>query len=422
MMKKVRRVYKMTELGAMPIDWNIMKLRDVIKEFIVPMRDKPKNFSGSIPWCRIEDIEGKYLNDSKSCQYVNEETIKKMKLRIHPIGTVICSCSASLGVYAIVTRPLTTNQTFIGLFPTELVCSDYLYYTMNNSTVRLRNIASGTTILYISREKFEEFTIFIPPIIEQQKIADIISTVDERIENIESLIEKTDELKKGLMQRLLTKGIGHDRFKDTEIGKIPEAWKEEKIKNLSSFCSNGFVGTASPFYTDDNEATPYLMSNNVRANKIDERNVVKIKKEFKQRYPRSTIYEGDMLTVQSGHIGTSCIVPEKYNNTNCHALIITRFNEAEIAPLFISYYINSYLGLSRLSNIFVGTTIKHINVKDLIQFYVPVPDLNEQKQISLILSSVDEKINQYKSKKEKLQELKRGLMQKLLTGKIRVKV
>ena len=94
-MKKVRRVYKMTELGAMPIDWNIMKLRDVIKEFIVPMRDKPKNFSGSIPWCRIEDIEGKYLNDSKSCQYVNEETIKKMKLRIHPIGTVICSCSAS---------------------------------------------------------------------------------------------------------------------------------------------------------------------------------------------------------------------------------------------------------------------------------------------------------------------------------------
>ncbi|MBP3196413.1 MAG: restriction endonuclease subunit S, partial [Butyrivibrio sp.] len=92
-------------------------LKDLCKEFLVPQRDKPKEFGGSIPWCRIEDIEGKYLNGTKSGQYVTEETVKKMNLKIIPEGSVICSCSASLGVQAILTTPCVTNQTFIGIVP-----------------------------------------------------------------------------------------------------------------------------------------------------------------------------------------------------------------------------------------------------------------------------------------------------------------
>ena len=98
---------------------SFMRLREVCNELIVPMRDRPKTFDGDIPWCRIEDIEGMEMHGSKSGLGVSSAVIKSMNLKIMPAGTVIATCSASLGVYAITTQPLITNQTFIGL-----VCGD----------------------------------------------------------------------------------------------------------------------------------------------------------------------------------------------------------------------------------------------------------------------------------------------------------
>ncbi len=109
-----------------------VKLKDVCVDFIVPMRDKPKKFDGNIPWCRIEDINGKYLDDSKSEQYVSMETVNEMNLKIFPTGTVICACSASIGTYTINTRPLITNQTFIGIVTGELLKNSYFRYGNTN--------------------------------------------------------------------------------------------------------------------------------------------------------------------------------------------------------------------------------------------------------------------------------------------------
>ena len=101
--------------------WSKINLSDVVDDFVVPMRDKPKHFSGSTPWCRIEDFNGIYLSGSKSGQYVDKKTIQDMKLRVYPINTVLVSCSADLGRCAITTKPLITNQTFIGLVPSKKV-------------------------------------------------------------------------------------------------------------------------------------------------------------------------------------------------------------------------------------------------------------------------------------------------------------
>lgn len=102
-------------------EWEQRKLSDEMTDFIVPMRDKPKEFGGNIPWTRIEDIEGKFLNDSLSEQYVTEETIQKMNLKIIPKDSLIVSSSATFGVVAVVTQNLITNQTFIGLVPREKI-------------------------------------------------------------------------------------------------------------------------------------------------------------------------------------------------------------------------------------------------------------------------------------------------------------
>lgn len=202
-------------------------------------------------------------------------------------------------------------------------------------------------------------------------------------------------------------------YKMTELGEVPVEWDVKSINGVSELVTNGFVGTASPFYTDN--GISYLMSNNIRINKIDERNMVSVTKEFTQKYPKCQIITEDMLTVQSGHIGTSCVVPPKYNGVYCHALIITRFNKNKIFPRFIAQYLNSAQGMARLSNVFVGTTVKHINVKDFTKFEIPIPPLAEQQKIADILSTVDEKIDETDQLIIKTQELKKGLIQTLLT-------
>lgn len=197
--------YKQTELGLIPEDWEVKSLNEYIDNFIVPMRDKPTDLTGQIPWCRIEDFDGKYLSESKTNQGVSLETIKKMNLKIFPVNTLLVSCSANLGKCAIVSKDLITNQTFIGLVPNKTVNVEYLFYKMSFEENRLNEMATGTTISYLSREQFEKYEITTPPTKEEQStIANVLSCMDKEIETLNTKLEKYRNLKTAMMQQLLT--------------------------------------------------------------------------------------------------------------------------------------------------------------------------------------------------------------------------
>jgi type I restriction enzyme, S subunit len=192
--------------GGYADEWEEVKLEKLISKFIVPMRDKPKDLSGHIPWCRIEDFEGKYLFESKSRQGVSDQVVKDMNLKVYPEGTLLVSCSANLGKCAIVAKALVTNQTFIGLVPmNNSVNTELLYYKMISAADRLNRLSTGTTISYLSREEFEKFKIKIPKSLsEQQKIASTLSSADKEIELLKQELNNLQQQKKGLMQKLLT--------------------------------------------------------------------------------------------------------------------------------------------------------------------------------------------------------------------------
>ena len=168
------------------VEWK--KLGEVCTDVIVPMRDRPKIFNGSIPWCRIEDIEGMYFNKSLSGLMVSDDIIKKMNLKVFPTGTVICSCSATLGVCAINTQPLITNQTFIGLVCSQKVSNRYIFYYMSTRKKELLSLSTTGTIPYVSREKFENMQIPIPSLSEQTRIVGILDTFTSAIDNLKEQI------------------------------------------------------------------------------------------------------------------------------------------------------------------------------------------------------------------------------------------
>ena len=200
---------------------------------IVPMRDKPQNLMEIYPWIRIEDVDGKYIEDSKSEQRVSKEIVKKMNLKVYPIGTVLCTCSCNMGTTVIVKKPLISNQTFIGIVPIKDLDSTFLYYVMNANSKRLQYLAEGAIQQYLSRHDFEHLKLAFPDKEEQITIANFLDQKTDEIDGLiadkEKLIELLQEKRQAIISEAVTKGINPNaRMKDSGIewiGEIPEHWE-----------------------------------------------------------------------------------------------------------------------------------------------------------------------------------------------------
>lgn len=203
----------------------------------------------------------------------------------------------------------------------------------------------------------------------------------------------------------------------TEIGILPSDWKTEKMGKLTTLMTNGFVGVAKIHYTDNDSGVLYIQGYNVKENSFNFNGIKRVTEEFHKKNSKSYLLEGDILTVQTGDVGLTTIVPKELEGSNCHALIISRFKGKKVNSKFISFYLNSDIGRIRLKEIETGTTMKHINVGDLIHFYVPIPPINEQTAIATILSDADNWINSLEQLIAKKRLIKQGAMQELLKPK-----
>jgi type I restriction enzyme S subunit len=330
----------------------------------------------------------------------------------------------------------------------------FLRYCFYNEEFR-REVISKSTVsanANINQVSLGQLEVALPPPPQQRRIATILSTMDEVIEATEKLVEKHQQIKAGLMHDLFTRGLwtrpelargdhhglpceataqeGQLRptpeeaprlYQDSPLGPIPKVWEAASLLSISNSMTNGFVGTATPYYSEDEDAVQYLYGNNVRADKLELPSSMRVTRRFHELQRKSQLQPGDMLTVQSGHIGTSAIVPESLGEANCHALIITKFRTSRVVPDFVSYYCNSPGGYQRLGSIFVGSTILHINVKEFKNFAIPLPqDLREQERICERLVAINERLDAENTHLAKLRQQKQGLMHDLLTGRVRV--
>lgn len=210
-------------------------------------------------------------------------------------------------------------------------------------------------------------------------------------------------------------------YKQTEIGVIPEDWEVSALSEITLLMTNGFVGTVKTQYTDSDEGILYIQGYNVEENTFNFNGIKRVTLEFHNKHLKSCLREGDLLTVQTGDVGLTTIVPKKLEGSNCHALIITRFKPSKIEPKFYAYYLNSSQGRLRLKEIEIGTTMKHINVGDMLRFFVPIPpSKEEQKAIAKALSDTDALITALEDLIAKKEAIKQGTMQQLLTGKKRL--
>jgi type I restriction enzyme, S subunit len=318
------------------------------------------------------------------------------------------------------------NVALIKTIPQKDLEKEYVYYFLKQKKFfklmdSLAQRTGGQNGLELDILKKLSFPI--PQKKERVKIISILSNMDDIILSYDGIISKTKLLKQSLIQQLFTKGIKNEQFVQTKIGMIPKNWTYESIQDVCNEVTLGVVNSATPYYTEKLKGIPYFRSQNVRENNLTTLNLAYIKPEFNNIHPKSILKENDVLTVQTGvKTGMTCIVPKKHEGCNCHSLLITRPNPKKLLPAYLSQLLNSALGKKIISSLSMQSNREHLLLTDWRILKIPIPSISEQQQIVQLVLGVDLLVSSLKSKKTNLEQLKQESTQKLLTGKIRVKV
>lgn len=188
-------------------------------------------------------------------------------------------------------------------------------------------------------------------------------------------------------------------------------WEQRKLGDIYGSIGNAFVGTATPYYAEQGHF--YLESNNVKDGQINHNSEVFINDEFYEKQKDKWLHTGDMVMVQSGHVGHAAVIPEELDNTAAHALIMFRNPKEEIEPYFLNYEYQTDKSKKKIENITTGNTIKHILASDMQEFIVDVPKYEEQKVIACYFRNIDYLITLHQRKLEKIKIMRKSMLEKI---------
>ncbi len=259
----------------------------------------------------------------------------------------------------------------------------------------------------------------IPPPVEQYKIASILSTVDESVQKTDAIISNVRQLKKGLLQQLFTKGIGHTKFKETEIGEMPEDWN---VSTVGDECKVGTGGTPRrdrPEYFGG--GIPWVKTTELDYNTIvsTQETITKLGLENSsaRMYPKGTLLIAMYGLEAAGTRGRCAILGiEAAVNQACGAIQ----SLGRLQNPFLFYFYQAMR--DKIMSLTGGTKRQNISLEIVKSIKVPVPSLAEQDKISRLLSDIDVLVSKQIEHRQKTLSLKESLMQVLLTGRVRAKV
>jgi type I restriction enzyme, S subunit len=242
------------------------------------------------------------------------------------------------------------------------------------------------------------FECMLPPIQEQARVVAGIVAAHDAVEKLNCAVEA----QKALAQSALLQALN------------PLTRPSVKIGDVAIRVTNGFVGSAVKHYVKD--GIPYLRSLNVRRSGLDLADMVYISQEFHEATLKSQLREGDVLTVQSGHVGETAVVPKSCVGWNCHALILTRLDLERINPEYLAIYLNSEIGQRHLQRFFVGSTVAHLNTSDLEKLVIPFPSLAEQIEIAELGRSLLKSGEVVSQRLDSARAMSRQMLEQALSG------
>jgi type I restriction enzyme S subunit len=390
---------KSLSMDKIPKDWKVVKLEYICEVNSGDTAPQEREYfeNGEIPFVRMQHLnnleENKYV---KNFDLISKRAVIDKKMKIFKKGSILLAKSgesirtekkAILKFDSCVANHLAV----LTIKDETKVDNEYLFYFFKK--FMLSSLLTQTTTPSINLSVFRKLKIFFPPLREQKAIAQILSTVDKAIQKVDEIIAKTERLKKGLMQKLLTKGIGHKEFKDTEIGRIPKEWEVVRCSKIFSL----EYGKGLP----EKERTPgkYLVmgSNGIVG------------------YHNQALVKGPGIIVgRKGTIGAVTWVDSDFWPIDTTYYVKIKITNISLKWLF---YELTYLNPAKFH---LSDVVPGLKRELVYSLRLPLPPLPEQQKIAEILFTVDKKLELERKRKEKLERIKKGLMNDLLTGRKRI--
>ena len=317
------------------------------------------------------------------------------------------------------------------VFEAKNCIPEFLDYMMNSYEFhkQIYSRAQGGTRLALKYESLSKFKIICPTLPEQKKIVSILTSVDEVIETTQKQIDKLQDLKKAIMNELLTKGIGHTEFKDSELGKIPKGWQIIKLSDINDQ-SDRYSFTGGPFGSDlksqdyTKKGVRIIQLQNIGDGQFLNKYKIYTSKEKADELKSCNIFPGDIIISKMGDpVARATIIPA-FDTRYLMASdgIRLSINKIKYDIKFILESINHYTVRNQAELSSTGSTRKRIGLVELRKLKIAAPTFSEQKKIASIVKSIDKQIENKEEKLQQTQSLKKSLMQDLLTGKVRAKV
>lgn len=376
--------------------------------------------------------------DFDDVNYINEWRYNESpEIQLQVGDVLLVKDGSTLGVANLVRSlpgPATVNGSIAVLRPTERVDPNYLHqYVLGREfqeLVRLKK--GGLGVPHLFQADLREFIVRLPPVSEQRKIAEVLDTVDEAIRKTEAIIAKLKQVKQGLLHDLLTRGIDDngelrdpdrhpEQFKDSPLGPIPKAWTARTLGELLAdlyryptyygidYVENGVPEVRGELLQEDGDIA------------ADWRQYRMISEATAARFPRVRLQRGDFVMSVRGTLGKICIVPQRLAGAVITAnLIKLTLDEKKLLAEWARQYFLADPFQSALELASSATTIKTIQVPALCAIRIPLPHLDEQAAIGTHLGAIDARIRGERDSLAKLRCAKRGLMDDLLTGRVRV--
>ena len=409
----MKQGYKQTEIGVIPEDWNISSLKDISDgRFTYGVNAPAVPYAPPLPnYIRITDIsdDGYFIKENRTsveCQDSEVYTLKENDI-------VFARTGASTGKTYLYKKSDGTLVYAGFLIKTSIQSkkanSKYVFYCLHTQRywdwVAVTSMRSGQP--GINGNEYASFIIPCPPLPEQERIAEALSDVDNMIISLEKLIAKKKAIKQGAMQELLT---GNKRLHG-----FSGEWYET---TLGEHC-DVFDGThQTPHYTMT--GIPFYSVENVTSNDFCNTKYITIE-EHQKLTTKYKIEQGDILMTRIGSIGDCKYIDWDVNASFYVSLALIKCKNT-IDSHFLSYYSMSEYFKKELDIRSLLTAIpQKINLGPISEIQLKIPsDINEQTAIASILSDMDIEIEALEEKLKKARQVKQGMMQKLLTGRIRL--
>ncbi|MFQ1769064.1 restriction endonuclease subunit S [Aeromonas veronii] len=434
--KAIPAGYQQTEVGAIPEDWEAIPLGGICKVQGGFAFKSEKFKKTGVPILRISNIQSGFLDVNEVVYYAVGEKIPK-QFEVHDGDALIAMSGATTGKVGVYNKNEVAylNQRVGKFVLYGNADMKYIQHVVGSDLYKsaLSNMLEQGAQPNISSSQLERIIIRKPTLeIEQKIIANVLSDSDALIDALEQLIAKKQAIKSATMQQLLT---GRTRlpafalrpdgtqkgYKLSELGDIPEDWEVNTLNNLVSFEN----GDRSSNYPSANEfvdyGIPFINAGHVSDGQINDSIMDYVPEYVYSRLGGGKVKTGDLLFCLRGSLGKFGVIDKDFGRgAIASSLVIVRPNLKRTSTDFVASYFKSGTCKKMIDLWAGGAAQPNLGARELGMFLVPIPQREEQTAIATILSDMDNELQALTQKLEKARALKQGMMQQLLTGKIRL--